>query len=89
MYGAFPCPGTHPPACGTLYPPRDTLKRASNDAPGNPAGPGVGPAPRVHFFLSNGKIVSQSSFMLMTVQPFFLASSISDTLKVPIFDSAP
>ena len=38
---------------------------------------------------SNAKIVFQSSFMLMTVQPLFLASAISASLNVPIFDSAP
>jgi hypothetical protein len=31
----------------------------------------------------------QSFFMLMTVQPFFFASAMSASLKVPIFDSAP
>jgi len=37
----------------------------------------------------DGKMVFQSSFMLITIQPFFFASAISASLKVPIFDSAP
>ena len=37
----------------------------------------------------DGKMVFQSSFMLITIQPFFFASAISASLKVPIFDSEP
>jgi hypothetical protein len=33
--------------------------------------------------LSKGKITFQSSFMLMTIQPFFFASSKSVWVKVP------
>ena len=36
-----------------------------------------------------GKTVFQSSFMLMTVQPCFLACSISESLKVPMLDFGP
>jgi hypothetical protein len=42
---------------------------------------------RFHF--TGGKIVFQSSFMLITIQPFFFASAMSASLNVPIFDSAP
>jgi hypothetical protein len=38
---------------------------------------------------SNAKIRFQSFFMLMTTQPCFLASAMSESLNVPIFDSAP
>src|SRR5437899_5774707 len=38
---------------------------------------------------SKAKMVFQSSFMLMTVQPFFFASAMSASENVPIFDSAP
>ena len=40
-------------------------------------------------YYSKAKIFFQSSFMLMMVQLFLLASAISASLKVPIFDSAP
>src|SRR5437773_11490824 len=42
----------------------------------------------VHF-AEGGKMVFQSSFMLMTIQPFFFASAVSASLNVPIFESAP
>ncbi len=38
---------------------------------------------------SNGKTRCQSFFMLITVQPFFFAAVISESLSAPIFDSAP
>jgi hypothetical protein len=38
---------------------------------------------------SKVKMRFQSSFMLMTVQPFVFASAISASLKVPTFESTP
>lgn len=38
---------------------------------------------------SNGKMRFQSFFMLMTVQPLWFASAISESLKVPMSDFAP
>lgn len=38
---------------------------------------------------SNAKMRFQSFFMLMTTQPFFFASAISASEKVPIFDLGP
>jgi hypothetical protein len=40
-------------------------------------------------FPSKGKITFQSFFMLITVQPLFLASAMSSYENVPIFESAP
>lgn len=40
-------------------------------------------------FASNANTRFQSFFMLMTIQPFCLASAMSASLNVPIFDSAP
>ena len=40
-------------------------------------------------FYSDGKMVIQSSFMLITVQWFFFASAMSESLKVPILESDP
>ena len=38
---------------------------------------------------SNAKMRFQSFFMLMTIQPRFWASAISESGKVPIFDFGP
>jgi hypothetical protein len=38
---------------------------------------------------SKEKIRFQLFLMLMTIQPFFLASAISESGKVPIFDFGP
>jgi hypothetical protein len=44
---------------------------------------------KADYLTGAGKIVFQSSFMLITIQPFFFASAMSASLNVPIFDSAP
>src|SRR5262245_57266569 len=49
----------------------------------------VSPLTNVNYSFSGGKIVFQSSFMLMTIQPFSFASSMRASLNVPIFESVP
>ena len=43
----------------------------------------------IDYCFAVGKIVFQSSFILITIQPFFFASSMSVSLNVPIFESTP